>query len=81
MTATQTKALPPQPQEDEPADLVWGNENIGKVIGRTAEQVSYLLNRTSYLDNVVTKVSHKLNVASRSGLRNLAKSEQHSSTD
>jgi hypothetical protein len=73
MTATQTKMLPPQPQEDEP-DLVWGNENIGKVIDRSAEQVSYLLNHTTYLDGVVTKVSHKLNVASRSGLRNLAKS-------
>jgi hypothetical protein len=64
---------PPQPQENEP-DTVWGNANIGKEIGLTAEKVSYLLNHTNVLDGVVKKVSHKLNMGSRSGLRNLAKS-------
>jgi hypothetical protein len=53
-----------------PSDLVWGAENIGREIGRSAAQV-YYLHRTGLLDGAVTKLSHKLFVGSRRELRRL----------
>jgi hypothetical protein len=55
---------------DAPSDLVWGAENIGKEINRSADQV-YYLHRTGLLDGAVTKLSHKLFVGSRRELRRL----------
>jgi hypothetical protein len=45
---------------------------IGRVIGRTPKEVGYLLSKTTLLDGAVKRVSHKVTIASRHRLRNLA---------
>jgi hypothetical protein len=52
------------------ADAVWGAENIGREIGRTAAQVYYLY-REGHLDGAVTKLGPKTYVASRRKLQAL----------
>ena len=55
---------------DDTADLVWGAENIGSEINRTAAQVCYLFG-IGALDGAVAKLGHKTLVGSRKRLRNL----------
>jgi hypothetical protein len=57
-------------QHSAETDAVWGAENIGKEIGRTAEQVYYLY-RIGALAGAVTKLGRKTFVGSRRELRNL----------
>ena len=52
------------------ADAIWGAENIGKEINRTAAQVYYLY-REGHLDGAVTKLGPKTYVASRKKLQAL----------
>jgi hypothetical protein len=58
--------------EGENDDIVWGLEEIGKEIKRTPKEITYLLHNTNLLDGVVKRISHKITIASRRGLRNLA---------
>jgi hypothetical protein len=51
-------------------DTVWGAENIGKEIARSAQQVYYLY-RIGALDGAVTKLGPKTFVASRRKLQTL----------
>jgi hypothetical protein len=60
-TTTQTEAE---------SDAIWGAENIGKEINRTAAQVYYLY-REGHLDGAVTKLGPKTYVASRRKLQAL----------
>jgi hypothetical protein len=56
--------------DDEESDLIWGARNIGRELNRTEHQVYHLL-AIGALDGVAAKLSHKMIVASRRGLRNL----------
>jgi hypothetical protein len=71
---TNQSALPTEwlPEGVDESDIVWGMEAIGREIKRTPKEVGYLLNNTTLLDGVVKKISHKITIASRRGLRNLA---------
>jgi hypothetical protein len=60
-TGTQTEAE---------SDAIWGAENIGKEINRSAAQVYYLY-REGHLDGAVTKLGPKTYVASRKKLQAL----------
>jgi hypothetical protein len=60
---------------DDSADLVWGARNIGSEINRTPAQVYYLF-AIGALDGAVTKLSHKILLGSRKGLRNLVGAPQ-----
>jgi hypothetical protein len=66
--ARHTEVLP----EGESDDIVWGMTAIGRVIGRSPKEVGYLLNNTTLLNGVVKRISHKVTIASRRDLRNLA---------
>jgi hypothetical protein len=66
--ARHTEVLP----EGESDDIVWGMVNIGKELNRTPKEVGYLLNHTPLLKGVVKRISHKVTIASRRELRNLA---------
>jgi hypothetical protein len=57
-------------QTETESDAVWGAENIGREIGRTASQVYYLF-REGHLDGAVTKLGPKTYVASRRKLHAL----------
>jgi hypothetical protein len=52
------------------SDAVWGAENIGREIGRTAQQIYYLYGQ-GHLDGAVTKLGPKTYVASRRKLQAL----------
>jgi hypothetical protein len=56
--------------DDRDSDLVWGGENIGRVIGRTKQQVYHLV-EIGALDGAVAKLGHKTLVGSRKQLRRL----------
>jgi hypothetical protein len=51
-------------------DLVWGGENIGKEINRTARQVHHLF-EIGALDGAVAKLGHRTLVGSKRKLRAL----------
>jgi hypothetical protein len=51
-------------------DLVWGAENIGREINRTATQTYYLV-ATGALKGAVVKLGHRTIVGSRKQLRGL----------
>jgi hypothetical protein len=53
-------------------DIIFGMDAIGREIGRSPKEVSYLLAHTSLLDNAVRRISHKVTIASKHRLRNLA---------
>lgn len=57
-------------QHQAEADAVWGAENIGREIGRSAEQIYYLF-RVGALEGAVTKLGRKTFVGSRRALQNL----------
>jgi hypothetical protein len=57
-------------QNEADSDAIWGAENIGKEINRTAAQVYYLY-REGHLDGAVTKLGPKTYVASRKKLQAL----------
>jgi hypothetical protein len=63
---------PIQPVQEEEPDIVFGMEEIGRLIGRSPKEVGYLLHRTNLLDGVVKRVGHKTTISSRRLLRNLA---------
>ena len=63
-----TELLP----EGESDDVVWGMAAIGREINRTPKEIGYLLKHTRLLDGVVKRISHKVTLASRRDLRNLA---------
>ena len=52
-------------------DAVWGAENIGRLIGRSAGQV-YYLHSTGKLQGAVRKIGSRTLIGSRRALRNLA---------
>jgi hypothetical protein len=52
------------------SDLVWGGEDIGREINRTATQV-YHLYEIGALDGAVAKLGHKTFVGSRKALHRL----------
>jgi hypothetical protein len=62
-TATQTA-------NDAESDAVWGAENIGKEINRSAEQIYYLY-RIGALAGAVTKLGPKTYIGSRRKLQAL----------
>lgn len=62
------------PKTSDDNDLVWGAEEIGRVIGRTPAQVYHLI-RVSALDGAVKKVSHRITVGSRRKLLELLSGE------
>jgi hypothetical protein len=53
-----------------PSDFVWGAEAIGRVIGRTAQQV-YHLHASGALDGAVIKAGHRTLLGSRCALAGL----------
>jgi hypothetical protein len=55
---------------DDNDDLVWGAENIGREINRTAAQTRYLVS-TGVLKGAVRKIGHRTIVGSRRRLREL----------
>jgi hypothetical protein len=57
--------------DDAASDLVWGGENIGKEINRTARQVHHLF-EIGALDGAVAKLGHRTFVGSKRKLRALA---------
>ena len=63
-TATPSKKPGPDP------DLIWGAENIGRFIGRTASQ-TYYLHQTGQLRGATFKVGRGRLAASRAKLRAL----------
>jgi hypothetical protein len=63
---------PIQPVQEEEPDIVFGMEEIGRLIGRSPKEVSYLLRRTNLLDGIVKKVGHRTTIGSRRLLHNLA---------
>jgi hypothetical protein len=57
--------------DDNPeSDLVWGSENIGKEINRTARQVHHL-HEIGALEGAVAKLGHKTFVGSKRKLHAL----------
>jgi Protein of unknown function (DUF3853) len=52
------------------SDLVWGGEGVGRVIGRTKQQVYHLL-EIGALDGAAAKIGHKTIVGSRRALSRL----------
>jgi hypothetical protein len=70
-SALHTEVLPEGVGESDP-DIIFGMTEIGRVIGRSPKEVSYLLAHTSLLDNAVRRISHKVTIASKHRLRNLA---------
>jgi hypothetical protein len=52
-----------QPKTED-TDLVWGAEEIGRVLGRTPSQVYHLI-RIGALQGAVKKLSHRVLVGSR----------------
>ena len=52
------------------SDLVWGGEGVGRVIGRTKQQVYHLL-EIGALDGAAAKLGHKTIVGSRRALSRL----------
>jgi hypothetical protein len=60
------------PKDKSDPDIVWGMEAIGREINRTPKEVSYLLANTDLLNGVVKRVSHKITIASKRELRDLA---------
>jgi hypothetical protein len=59
-----------QADDDPESDLVWGAENIGRVIGRTKQQVYHLV-EIGALDGAAAKLGHKTIVGSRKQLGRL----------
>jgi hypothetical protein len=59
------------PDENDP-DIIFGMAEIGRVIGRSPKEVSYLLAHTDLLNDAVRRISHKVTIGSRHRLRNLA---------
>jgi hypothetical protein len=55
---------------DDNDDLVWGAENIGREINRTAAQTRYLVS-IGALQGAVRKIAHRTLVGSRRRLRGL----------
>jgi hypothetical protein len=70
-TAQHTEVMPEDVGENNP-DIIFGMAEIGRVIGRSPKEVGYLLSKTTLLDGAVKRVSHKVTIASRHRLRNLA---------
>jgi hypothetical protein len=68
---TTREVLPEGVGESDP-DIIFGMDAIGREIGRSPKEVSYLLAHTSLLDNAVRRISHKVTIASKHRLRNLA---------
>jgi hypothetical protein len=66
--------MPPSPaipeQSESDSDFVWGAENIGRELNRSAEQVYYLY-RIGVLNGAVTKLGPKTFVGSRKRLQAL----------
>jgi hypothetical protein len=61
--AEKEAAAPTGAGDDNPeSDLVWGGENVGRVIGRTKTQVYHLL-EIGALDGAAAKIGHKTIVA------------------
>ena len=55
--------------------LVWGADNIGKLIGRTSRQVRQL-HASGFFGNAVWRAGHKTYVGNRNRLRNLVRNER-----
>ena len=67
-TATDTAAK--EADAENSGDAVWGAENIGREINRSAQQV-YYLHRIGVLAGAVTKLGAKTYIGSRRKLRAL----------
>lgn len=67
----QTQAEQGQNEDFDKNDFAWGREEIGKEIGRTPNQVTYLVSQ-GLLDGAVKRVGHRKLVASKRKLRALA---------
>jgi hypothetical protein len=70
-SAQHTEVLPEGVGDSDP-DIIFGFEAIGREINKSPKEVGYLLNNTTLFDGVVKRISHKITIASRRGLRNLA---------
>jgi hypothetical protein len=64
------QAAAPTVAGDPESDLVWGGEGVGRVIGRTKQQVYHLL-EIGALDGAAAKIGHKTIVGSRKALSRL----------
>jgi hypothetical protein len=60
------------PEDVDESDIIWGLENIGRVIDRTPKEIGYLVRNTDLLNHAVRRISHKIYIGSRSKLRNVA---------
>jgi hypothetical protein len=69
--ARHTEVLPEGVGESDP-DIIFGMAAIGREINRTPKEVGYLLSKTTLLDGAVKRISHKVTIASKHRLRNLA---------
>jgi hypothetical protein len=68
---TAREVLPEGADGSDP-DIIFGMAEIGRAIGRSPKEVGYLLSNTTLLNGAVKRVSHKVTIASRHRLRNLA---------